>query len=53
MPSAYFDANIYDHIARGYVPIDEVDSIRGPLARRQILARLSLVLLTVANVLRR
>src|SRR5262249_47424306 len=42
MPRAYFDANIYSQIAAGHIPVDEVDAIRGPLARREILARLSL-----------
>src|SRR5439155_6253089 len=41
MPRAYFDANIYIHIARGYISADEVDAVRPSLASRQIEAHLS------------
>jgi len=41
MPRAYFDANIYDHIAGGYISADEVDAVRPSLASRQIEAHLS------------
>ena len=42
MPSAYFDANLYDHIAKRYIPDAEVEPVRGPLARRHIIAYVSI-----------
>ena len=43
MPRAYFDTQVYDRIAKGEIPDEDVEALRPLIARRKITAHLSVV----------
>jgi hypothetical protein len=43
VPTTYFDANVYDHIDKGYIPAEEVDAVRTAINRGAMVPYFSLI----------
>lgn len=43
MQAAYFDTTVYDHIAKGYIPGEEVEALRAVVTRGAVVLELSVV----------
>jgi len=42
LPTLYLDTTIYDHIEKGYFPVTDVEALRAAIARRKIIAHVSI-----------